>query len=136
MNKRARIAIGVAVIFVALGYLVFTGVARSATYYLTVGEIKAKGASMIGRSVRVTGKLDGASLKWDSTKIVLTFDLTDPAAGGSRVSAVYHGIRPDGMDDGRDIVIEGKLTDQGSFDVKNILVKCPSKYEAQPAGGK
>ncbi|MHB9058958.1 MAG: cytochrome c maturation protein CcmE [Bacillota bacterium] len=133
MNKRTRIAIGVAVIFVALGYLVFTGISRSATYYLTVSEMKAKAATLGARSVRVTGKLDGSSLRWDATKILLTFDLTD---GTNRVSAVYHGIKPDGMDDGRDIVLEGKVAGDGSFDVNNILVKCPSKYESQPTGGK
>ncbi len=133
MNKRTRIAIGVAVVFVALGYLVFTGISRSATYYLTVSEMKAKAASLENRSVRVAGKLDGSSLKWDAAKILLTFDLTD---GTNRVSAVYHGIKPDGMDDGRDIVIEGKLGSDGAFDVRNILVKCPSKYESQPSGGK
>lgn len=133
MSKRTRIAIGVAVVFVALGYLVFTGISRSATYYLTVSEMKSKAATLGDRSVRVTGKLDGSSLKWDAKDILLTFDLTD---GTNRVSAVYHGIRPDGMDDGRDIVIEGKVAANGSFDVKNILVKCPSKYESQPAGGK
>ena len=135
MNKRTRIAIGVAVVFVALAYLVFTGVSRSATYYLTVPELQAKGQAMVGRQVRVTGKLDGASLKWDPSQLVLTFDLVDPT-GGARLSNVYHGVKPDGMDDGRDIVVEGQLSGEGSFNVKNILVKCPSKYQSQPAGGK
>ncbi|HEY3316662.1 MAG TPA: cytochrome c maturation protein CcmE [Bacillota bacterium] len=132
MTKRARIAIGVAVVFVALGYLVFTGISRSATYYVTVSELRAKGAAMVDRPVRVTGKLDGSSVKWDSSQILLTFDLSD---GQNRMTATYHGVKPDGMDDGRDIVVEGKLDQKGAFEVKNILVKCPSKYESKPATG-
>lgn len=132
MTKRTRLAIGIGIIFVALGFLVYTGISRSATYYMTVSEFRAKGTSLVGRSVRVTGKLDGSSVKWDSSNILLTFDLSD---GQNRMSATYHGIRPDGMDDGRDIVVEGRLDQKGAFEVKNILVKCPSKYESQSATG-
>ena len=42
----------------------------------------------------------------------------------------YHGIIPDTFVDGADVVVEGALSTDGTFDAHTLLAKCPSKYES------
>jgi len=48
---------------------------------------------------------------------------------------VYSGVVPDAFKPDADVVLEGKLTASGTFEADNLLVKCPSKYQARPSGG-
>ena len=42
----------------------------------------------------------------------------------------YHGIVPDTFVDNADVVVEGRLAGDGTFEAHTLLAKCPSKYEA------
>jgi cytochrome c-type biogenesis protein CcmE len=57
----------------------------------------------------------------------VTFVVTD---GDATLPVRYHGIIPDTFVDGADVVVEGQLTGDGTFEAHTLLAKCPSKYEA------
>ncbi len=57
----------------------------------------------------------------------VTFVVTD---GTASLPVNYHGIIPDTFVDGADVVVEGRLGEDGTFVAHTMLAKCPSKYEA------
>jgi cytochrome c-type biogenesis protein CcmE len=46
----------------------------------------------------------------------------------------YRGIIPDTFSDSVDVVVEGRLGDDGVFHATTLLAKCASRYEAAPEG--
>lgn len=124
-GPRLKLIIGVIVLTLAIGYLVFSSVSSSSAYYMTIGELKAAGASLGDRKVRVAGVLVGDTVKWDARQIQLDFVITD---GREQLAVSYKGARPDMFRDGAETVVEGAYSD-GLFRATNLLLKCPSKYE-------
>ena len=126
MNK--KLLIGGLVIIVAIGYLVISSIGGASSYYITVGELKAKGPEIYGKTVRVAGTVIGDTIEWDPENLVLRFEIADESG---RLPVVYHGPRPDMLRDGASAVVEGKYTPEGVFmaNPKGLLLKCPSKYE-------
>jgi cytochrome c-type biogenesis protein CcmE len=120
---QVKFMIGGAIIFLVLGWLIFTNIQGSTTSYLTVEELLAQGPS--DRMVRVSGLAVGGTIDWDPQQMILRLEIADE--GGS-VPVVYNGIRPDMLQDDAQVVVEGKYTASGVFEASNLLLKCPSKY--------
>ncbi|MEA2641238.1 MAG: cytochrome c-type biosis protein CcmE [Chloroflexota bacterium] len=122
-----KILIAAAVIFAAVGFLVYTAVASTAVYYLTVSELQAKGPEVYGQSVRVAGNVVAGSIQRDPT----SFDVRFMAADGSgQMPVAYRGVLPDIFGDGIEVVVEGKYRADGTFAASTLLAKCPSKFES------
>jgi len=95
-------------------------------YYLTVSEfLEADNLSTDG--FRVNGKVVEGSIERLSSGMDVTFVMSD---GDGDLSVQYHGVIPDTFVDGADVVVEGRLQDNGEFVAHTLLAKCPSKYEA------
>jgi cytochrome c-type biogenesis protein CcmE len=127
--RRKRFLIVGAVVALALGYLGFTAFQGASMYYLTVDELVARGAAAHGEQVRVTGKVSKGSVEKNSETNTLRFSLN--SEGGTSLPVVYSGMVPDAFKEEADVVLEGALTPAGTFEVDSLLVKCPSKYEAE-----
>lgn len=113
-----------AIVLIAIGYLVFTGLSTASVYYLTVSELQAQGADD-GRPVRVSGDvLPGTIVRDGST---LRFTMSD---GSGSLPVSYQGIIPDIFADNVQVVVEGRVRPDGSFQATNLFAKCPSKFEA------
>jgi len=123
--RRARALVGVLIIAAAVVYLIVTSIHGSAVFYVTISEAKAQGGARDG--VRVSGLVDGDSIRWDAAKMLLRFSLVD---GPERLDVTYHGLRPDMLRDGATAIVEGKLVDGDTFEARDVLLQCPSKYEA------
>lgn len=126
MNK--KLIIGAILAVGLIIYLVATGLGESSVYYITVSELKAKGPSVYGKTVRVAGRVVEGSIQWDPQTLTLTFEIEDESG---KLPVVYHGPRPDMLQDGAEAVVEGRYTREGVFMVnpKGLLLKCPSKYQ-------
>jgi cytochrome c-type biogenesis protein CcmE len=124
LRARSKFIFGGAIIVLAVGYLIVSSIGGSTAYYLTVGEVKAEGASE--RTVRVAGNVMGETIKWSAQELMLRFDIAD--ASGS-LAVIYHGPRPDMLRDGAEAIVEGKYIEGGSFEADSLFLKCPSKYE-------
>ncbi len=58
------------------------------------------------------------------------FRVTDGRA--KMYPVVYRGIAPDTFTDGVDVVVEGRLGEDGTFHATTLLAKCASRYENAP----
>jgi cytochrome c-type biogenesis protein CcmE len=91
---------------------------------VTIQEAQGQGPSK--RNVRVSGTIVGESIVWEPRDMLLGFDIVDESG---RMSVVYNGARPDMFRDQAELVVEGKLSPEGIFEARTIVLKCPSKYE-------
>ncbi|MEW6141748.1 MAG: cytochrome c maturation protein CcmE [Chloroflexota bacterium] len=127
--KQKKFLIGGIIIFLAIGYLAYTGFQSSATYYYTINELLAQKNTIQSSNVRVTGQVASDSVETETATLTMKFTITD---GPSSLPVVYKGAVPDTFKAGIDVVVEGRLEKDGVFRASTILTKCPSKYE--PAG--
>jgi cytochrome c-type biogenesis protein CcmE len=125
-NKRIKFIIGGAVIAVAIVYLIFTATQSTAAYFLTVEELHDKGSTIYDRNVRVSGKVLGDSVDFNSRDLILRFEII--GEGGETVPIVFNGPKPDQMRHDAEAIVEGKF-DGNEFTAQELLLKCPSRYE-------
>jgi cytochrome c-type biogenesis protein CcmE len=120
------------VLALAVAYLVLMGLQGTTVYFLTVGELQAKGPAAQNQLFRVSGNLVPGSLVRDPSGLSIRFEIADPTAA-QPLAVVYHGGQvPDIIGDNIEIVAEGKLDSQGTFAANNVLAKCPSRLENAP----
>ena len=126
-----KIAVAGAALALAVAYLVIVGLRSSTVYFLTVSELQSKGAAERGQVVRVSGNLVPGSLVRSGDVPEVQFQIADPTS--TPLPVVYRGAQvPDIVGDNVEIVAEGKLDQQGTFEANTVLAKCPSKLENAP----
>jgi cytochrome c-type biogenesis protein CcmE len=59
----------------------------------------------------------------------MKFEVTD---GAKSFPVSYRGIAPDTFTDGVDVVVEGRMDQDGTFAATTVLAKCASRYENAP----
>src|SRR5580658_7616102 len=57
------------VILLALGYLAYTGVQESKSYYVTIKELRGLGDSAYSKRLRVAGNVQPGSIKRNGTRV-------------------------------------------------------------------
>ena len=149
--QRTKFILGGALILAAVVYLIFSSTQASAEYFMTVDEVKAEGAAVVGKSLRLSGAVLGDTINYDADSLTLTFDIAHVSGdnaeieeeGGlaevlyqavndptrQRVSVVYVGPKPDLLRGEAQAIMTGKLGDDGVFYADELLLKCPTKYE-------
>ena len=128
MLKKKRFLIGGIILFLALGYLGFTGFQSSATYYYTVSELTGQGSSIYGENVRVNGQVVPGSVEQEAQGRILRFTIIE---GEESLPVVYQGVVPDTFKVGNEVVVEGQLDSDGIFQAHTLMPKCPSRYVAE-----
>lgn len=128
--RRAPILVLGLIALVGVGAVGFTAFRRSVVYYKTPTEVLA----LPGQQVRVSGKVVPGSLEFSTGRGGVDFRLTD---GKTTIPVSYSGVVPDTLKDDAEAVAEGSLGPDGTFVAKNLLAKCPSKFEGKtgPAAG-
>jgi cytochrome c-type biogenesis protein CcmE len=136
-----RLAIGILLVAAALSYLVYAGTKDNLVYYYEVDEVQAAAASTDGR-IRVSGDVVEGSIVKDEDARVIRFAIRATTANGEQGAAagsdetsaesipvVYAGTVPDIFREGIQVVVEGKMGSDGTFEAETLLAKCPSKYQ-------
>src|SRR5215218_2969171 len=100
--------LGGLLLVIAIGYLVLTSMQTSAVYYLTVGELLARGDGALGQTVRIAGEVVDGSIQRDRQH--LRFVLGDgtatvPVAHTGQIPDLF-GYRAEGAY--QDVVVEGR----------------------------
>jgi cytochrome c-type biogenesis protein CcmE len=160
-SVRSKFWIGGLTIIAAIVYLIASSTSAAAEYYLTIGELRAKGDSLRGRNMKVSGAIDGATIQYDADSLTLRFTIADvpgdmaavERAGGlaaalhqavvnpaaARLVVVYVGPKPDLLRHEAQAIVTGHLGDDGVFYADELLLKCPTRYEealpGQAVGG-
>ena len=127
-SGQRKLFIAVALLAMAVGFLAFNAFQGASVYYFTVGEALS-GDVQEGATVRVSGKLLPDSFRREGEGTMAHFELVDD---DSVLQATYDGIVPElFFNEHSDIVLEGSLNQDGIFNSDTIIVKCPTKYQAQ-----
>ncbi len=86
----------------------------------------ARGAE---RTVQVAGGLEQGSGAYDEASGLLRFTLIEPETDET-IRIRYEGVKPANFEDAVSIVAIGRFDPQAQeFAAKQLLVKCPSKYQ-------
>lgn len=129
-NKNLKFIIGGFLVIALVVVLIVQATMSTGAYYLTVSELNAKGTTMVGERVRVSGAVVDGSEDWNAQEITLRFAINDEA--GEQLPIVFYGPRPDNFSRAAEAIIEGELLADGSFKADTLLLKCPSRYEEEP----
>ena len=124
--KALKIGATSAVLLLALTGLMFTTLREDTQFYKHVDEVMANPSSWHGKRLQLHGYVEGIERKRNSLDYRFKVQ-----SNGSVVHASYSGVVPDTFKDGAEVVLKGRLNDEG-FEVERngVMAKCPSKYEA------
>jgi len=116
------------VILLAMGYLAYTGVQESKSYYVTIKELRGMGDSAYTRRLRVGGSVQPGSIKRTGSKVEFVMVENDQS-----LNVVYSGTEapPDTFKDKSQALAEGSFGHDGVFHAKQLQAKCASKYAPQ-----
>lgn len=122
MTKKVKLILGIGIIavFLAIGFMSFMD---SKIEYVDFAEAKNR-----VRTVEVKGQwMKDKEAKFDGTTNTFTFYMKDDL--NNEMKVVLDGAKPNNFDVAESVVAKGKMKD-GYFHAKEVLTKCPSKYEA------
>lgn len=130
-RRYLRFGAVMAVIVIALGYLAYTGVQDSKSYYVTIKELNGMGSSAYSKRLRVAGNVAPGSIKRQGTH--MEFQLVEQ---DRTLPVVYSGTEapPDTFKDNAQALAEGHFGRDGVFHATNIQAKCASKYAPKQNG--
>ncbi|MGI9104245.1 MAG: cytochrome c maturation protein CcmE [Terriglobales bacterium] len=132
-RKYLKFGVAIAVVVASLGYLAFTGVQDSKSYYVTIKELRDMNDSRYSKRLRVAGNVVPGSIKRQGSRVEFALKENDMT-----LPVVYTGTEapPDTFKDESQAMAEGRFGRDGVFHANQLQAKCASKYapapEAQP----
>jgi len=122
---KPRLIIGSLLVLASIAFGV-TAFKKSLTPYISFSE-----ARRAGTSVQVNGVLaDPTHVHYDAEHSELVFALKDDK--NEVMEVVYKGVKPANFEQATNVVAIGSYQG-GRFTADQLLVKCPSKYQAEGA---
>lgn len=109
-----------------LAWMGYSALEGSSIEYSNVGR-----AQQLGKTVQIVGswvKEKGSS--YDAKANIFRFNLRDEK--GEIIPVELQGAKPNNFEISVSVVAKGRV-ESGVFKATNVLTKCPSKYEGQPA---
>ncbi len=147
-----RFVLGILAIFAALAAISMVSFYQNRELYLEVDDLLAGGAELpaevvraaelqpdsgtsagasLGPRIQLRGLVDKRSTDRGADGLEMGFDLYGQKGA---VPVYYRGVVPDTFDMAETVTVSGQITDSGVFLADELLVQCPSKYEAVPPG--
>ena len=120
MNLKAVLALALVVVAVVIGVRSFN---KTVTPYISFAEARRSSGL-----VQVNGVMADKEYVMKKEEQFLSFRLRD--ARGEVLPIEYRGVIPGNFDQATSIVAIGRYQD-GKFQAEQLLVKCPSKYQAE-----
>jgi cytochrome c-type biogenesis protein CcmE len=142
---RLKFLIGGALILAAVAYLIVSGTAAGARFYITVEEL-VNDPTYVGKTVRISGAVIGESIVYDGDNLILDFTIAnipqefddlatalneavnDKTAAKLEVR-VENQVKPDLLQHEAQAILTGELQPDGTFVASELLLKCPSRFE-------
>ncbi|MEQ8765897.1 MAG: cytochrome c maturation protein CcmE [Planctomycetota bacterium] len=124
---------GICFALVISGVVWLTIEAQSGTgsvYYVKVEEIGALGDNAYSRRLKVAGKVQQGSRRYEGDLLHFTIEGEKGDLLPTHFDYKTGGVLPDNFDDGAMVIVEGTLHRDDRFEAKVIQTKCSSKYEA------
>jgi len=142
----------------AVLYLILSGTATGARYFITVDEV-VNNPDYLGKTVRISGAVLGDTIAYDSQNLQLNFTIVNiPEEYEDLARTLYDAVNnpdatrlpifmdnevmPDLLQHEAQAILTGYIDSDGVFYASELLLKCPSRYEeaapdqslAEPAG--
>ncbi len=95
-----------------------------ASPYVTIQQAKASR----GDRLHLAGDIVKSTVQNDVYTQTLTFQVID--SNGDRIKVKHKGEKPANLSEATKVVAVGKI-ENGEFQSSELIVKCPSKYEAE-----
>jgi cytochrome c-type biogenesis protein CcmE len=132
-HKAAKLGITSVVLILAFGGLLYTTLSEGTEYYKHVDEVLANPQAWQGKQLQLHGFVEGQPAQKPGT-LEYRFDVQ---SNGKVIRAYYTGVVPDTFKKDSEVVLKGRLSDDGSFHVQKdgVMAKCPSKYEVKGVAG-
>jgi cytochrome c-type biogenesis protein CcmE len=127
LKPRHKRLILLAVALGALGVaamLVLSAFQKNLVFFITPTQILA-GEAPRGREFRIGGMVEAGSLQRQADGVTVSFVVTDLA---NKVRVTYRGILPDLFKEGKGVVAQGKLDENGTFAAAQVLAKHDENY--------
>src|SRR5213594_186612 len=130
-GKFVKFGSAMTAILLALGYLAYTGVQESKSYYVTIKELRGMGDGAYTKHLRVAGNVQPGSIKRSGTSVNFVL-----AENDQLLPVVYSGTEapPDTFKDDSQALADGSFGRDGVFHAKQLQAKCASKYAPQKPG--
>ena len=127
-SKYVRFGVAIGVIVLSLGYLAYTGVEQSKSYYVTIAELRKEAAqtdAIYAKRLRVAGTVQPGSIRRQGSKVEFTL-----VEEGNTLPIIYRGSEapPDTFVDNSQALAEGEFGRDGVFHARQLQAKCASKY--------
>jgi cytochrome c-type biogenesis protein CcmE len=118
-----------AVILVSLGFLAYTGVQESKSYYVTIKELRGMRDDVYTKRLRVAGNVQPGSIKRSGRHVEFVLIENDQT-----LPVIYTGTEapPDTFKDDSQALADGNFGHDGVFHAKQLQAKCASKYGPKP----
>lgn len=144
-SGRLKFLAGGLLILGAVAYLIISGTATGARFFITVDELLTD-STYQGQTVRISGAVLGESIDYDSEQLLIEFTIANipqefddlavalhdsvnnPDATRLRVR-VENQVKPDLLQHEAQAILTGTLGEDGVFHATELLLKCPSRFE-------
>jgi len=120
-KRMAAIAFGLVALGVATA-LVLQAFQKNLVFFFSPTQVAAKEAPL-GRTFRIGGIVEPGSVKRSGVDV--SFTVTDTAKA---IPVVYRGSLPDLFREGKMVVAQGQLRDDGVFHAREVLAKHDENY--------
>ena len=132
-KKVVGFIIALLIIVTGIGILLFGKLETNIVYFVTPGELLAKGPAAINQPVRLGGGVKTGSVEWDPKAVILKFLLKD---GKGEIPVISYQTPPQMFQEEMGIVVEGKLSPEGVFRSDRLMVKHANEYHPPKEGEK
>lgn len=123
--KRIGLGLGLVAVLGAFGYLIAGGIGDNLVYFVTPGELLAKGPDAYDRPIRLGGQVMAGTVRWNADDLDLRFTLQDVDG----IIEVQSKKAPPAMfREGQGVIVEGRLNRSGVFESNNVMVKHSNEY--------
>lgn len=122
-KKFAFIAAGVAAIGIATA-LVLNAFQGNIVFFFSPTQVVAK-ETPVDRAFRLGGMVETGTLRREDDGLTIRFVVTDMA---NKINVVYKGITPDLFREGKGVVAQGRLSENGTFEAAEVLAKHDENY--------
>jgi cytochrome c-type biogenesis protein CcmE len=123
-HKRIALILGGLAILAIAATLVLNAFQSNLVFFFSPTQVAA-GEAPKGRSFRIGGMVREGSLQRQADGVTMRFVVTDT---DKDITVAYKGILPDLFREGKGVVAQGKLGDDGVFAATEVLAKHDENY--------
>ena len=137
-RKGIQIAVSALLIGGSLTYLLSNSLSEEMEYFHPADAVMVKRAELTNQRIRMGGFVLKDSILQKKGTLEYQFEvkpvpqmLKYPEVANQTMTVRYAGVVPDTFKDDAEVIVSGKLGEDGVFHATDLLAKCPSKYEAE-----